>query len=120
MIKAACNYLLEKDFKKNLVQVKESIIDNWDELQFGQSIGKDNFLDNVERSSSFEVDSRPDSGFNRRTENIELIESDSPLLMNERHNSYEESPDINREGADHFQNIEPVFAKKKPRLQHSP
>ena len=49
-----------------------------------------------------------------------MIESDSPLFMKERHNSYEESPDMHREGAEHFQNIEPVFAKKKPRLYQSP
>ncbi len=77
-------------------------------------------MDNVERSSSFEVNSRPDLAIHRKTENIELLESDSPLFMKERHNSYEESPDMHREGADHFQNIEPVFAKKKPRLSQSP
>jgi len=62
------------------------------------------------------VDSRPDSAFARKTEDVELIESDSPLFMKERNNSYEASPDMHREGGEHFQNIEPVFAKKKARL----
>lgn len=116
MIKAACNYLLEKDFKKNETQIKESIVDNWDGLQFGQSIGKDNFLENIERSSSFEVDSKPELYIDRKTHTVELQESDSPLFMKERHNSFEESPDIHKEGTDHFQNIGPIPSKKKPKL----
>jgi hypothetical protein len=67
MISAACNYLLEKDFSKNKKVMKESIADNWEGLEFGQSIDKDNFLGKVERSSSFEVDCRPDLGDHRKT-----------------------------------------------------
>ena len=93
MISAACNYLLEKDFSKNNKVVKESIADNWEGLQFGKSIGKDNFLGDIERSSSFELDSRPEKLESRNTEKIEVLESDSPLFMQERANSFDESPD---------------------------
>ena len=73
-------------------------------------------MENIERSSSFEADSKPDLAIHRKTETVELQESDSPLFMNERHNSFEESPDNYKEGTDHFQNIGPVFSKKKPKL----
>jgi hypothetical protein len=77
-------------------------------------------LENIERSSSFEVDSKPDLSNHRKTENVELLESDSPLFMKERHNSFEESPDVYKEGTDHFQNIGPVFSKRKPKFSQSP
>lgn len=114
MISAACNYLLEKDFSRNEKIVNETIAaDNWGELQFGQSIGKDNFLGDIERSSSFEMDSRPDNSDHRNTEKIEILESNSPLFMRDRSNSYDESPDNYKEGQDHFKDLEPVNHRKQ-------
>ena len=108
MINAACNYLLEKDFSKNEKVIHETIADNWGELKFGQSIGKDNFLGEIERTSSFEVDSRPENSDKYSNDKIEILESDSPIFMRDRSNSYEKSPDIYKDGQDHFRDLEPV------------
>jgi len=122
MIKAACNYLLEKDFSKNNKVIKESIADNWGGLQFGKSIDKDDFLGDVERSSSFELNSRAEKLDSQNTEQIEVLESDSPLFMQERANSFDVSPDHYKEDGqnDHFEDLEPVVRKRKPKLAYSP
>lgn len=121
MINAACNYLLEKDFSNTKKAIDDSLLDNWEGLDFGQSIGKDNFLPNFDQhySSSFEVDCKAlDRG--RTTESMDIIESDSPLFMKERVNSFDESPETRIEGHNHFENIEPVPTKRNRRLLHSP
>ena len=103
MISAACNYLLEKDYTPKQQVNNETRKESYEGLAFGQSIGQDNLLLQIDDmySSSLGSDTRlakAELENLRKTDSCNIVESDSPLFMRERANSYEDmSPEGGRE-----------------------